>query len=72
MWPVTPLADPVTDYVSSLQAFKYCRSRRLVLPSHGLPFSGIATRVQALETHHEDPHERALRRRRRKSKPQRI
>lgn len=54
VWPVTPLADPVTDYVSSLQAFKYCEADTLVLPSHGLPFSGIATRVQALETHHED------------------
>ena len=54
VWPVTPLADPVSDYVNSLQAYKYCEPDTLVLPSHGLPFRGIATRVEALETHHED------------------
>ena len=54
VWPVTPLADPVTDYVTSLQAYKYREEDTLVLPSHGLPFRGIKARVEALETHHED------------------
>lgn len=54
VWPVTPLADPVSDYVNSLQSFKYCEEDTLVLPSHGLPFRGIHPRVAALETHHED------------------
>ena len=53
VWPVTPLADAVSDYVNSLQAFKYCEDDTLVLPSHGLPFRGIAARVATLETHHE-------------------
>jgi glyoxylase-like metal-dependent hydrolase (beta-lactamase superfamily II) len=54
VWPATPLSDPVSDYVNSLQAYKYCEEDTLVLPSHGLPFRGIKTRVEALETHHED------------------
>jgi glyoxylase-like metal-dependent hydrolase (beta-lactamase superfamily II) len=54
VWPATPLTDPVSDYVNSLQAFKYCEDDTLVLPSHGLPFRGIKARVEALETHHED------------------
>ena len=44
----------MTDYVTSLQAYKYCEEDTLVLPSHGLPFRGIKTRLEALETHHED------------------
>jgi glyoxylase-like metal-dependent hydrolase (beta-lactamase superfamily II) len=54
VWPVTALSDPVSEYVNSLQAFKYCEDDTLVLPSHGLPFRGIKARVAALETHHED------------------
>lgn len=53
VWPVTALSDPVSEYVGSLQAFKYCEEDTLVLPSHGMPFRGIKTRVEALETHHE-------------------
>lgn len=53
VWPVTALSDPVSEYVGSLQAFKYCDDDTLVLPSHGLPFRGIKARVEALETHHE-------------------
>lgn len=53
VWPVTALSDPVSEYVGSLQAFKYCEEDTLVLPSHGLPFRGIKARVEALETHHE-------------------
>lgn len=53
VWPVTATSDPVSEYVSSLQAFKYCEEDTLVLPSHGLPFRGIQARVEALETHHE-------------------
>jgi len=54
VWPVTPLSDPVTDYVNSLQAYKYCEDDTLVLPSHGLPFHGIENRVAALHAHHEE------------------
>jgi glyoxylase-like metal-dependent hydrolase (beta-lactamase superfamily II) len=53
VWPVTALSDPVSEYVGSLQAFKYCEQDTLVLPSHGMPFRGIQARVEALETHHE-------------------
>ena len=44
----------MTDYVTSLQAYKYCEEDTLVVPSYGLPFRGIKTRVDSLETHHED------------------
>lgn len=53
VWPIYALSDPVSEYVNSLQAFKYCAADTLVLPSHGLPFRGIQPRVEALETHHD-------------------
>jgi glyoxylase-like metal-dependent hydrolase (beta-lactamase superfamily II) len=53
VWPVTAEADPVTEYVESLAAFKPLAPDTLVLPSHGLPFRGLHARVAALEHHHD-------------------
>ncbi|MCS6997366.1 MAG: MBL fold metallo-hydrolase [Casimicrobiaceae bacterium] len=52
VWPVAPLADPVAEYLASLDAFKALPPETLVLPSHGLPFRGLHARIEALERHH--------------------
>jgi glyoxylase-like metal-dependent hydrolase (beta-lactamase superfamily II) len=52
VWPSEPYADPVGRFLASLAAFEALPADTLVLPSHGLPFRGIAARVQALREHH--------------------
>jgi len=53
VWAVAPDSDPLSEFLHSLAAFEPLPSDMLVLPSHGLPFPGIAARVKALITHHE-------------------
>ena len=48
-----PLADPLADYLTSLERFRALPADTLVLPSHGLPFKGLHTRVTQLAQHHE-------------------
>jgi glyoxylase-like metal-dependent hydrolase (beta-lactamase superfamily II) len=47
-----PRADPLTDYLRSLDHYAGLPDETLVLPSHGLPFYGIGTRVRQLKEHH--------------------
>jgi glyoxylase-like metal-dependent hydrolase (beta-lactamase superfamily II) len=47
-----PLADPLTDYLKSLDRLRTLPANTLVLPSHGLPFHGLHVRVDELKTHH--------------------
>ncbi len=51
---VTPWADSLADYLQSIDAYCELPPETLVLPSHGLPFRGIASRVSALHAHHEE------------------
>ncbi|HRD89380.1 MAG TPA: MBL fold metallo-hydrolase [Accumulibacter sp.] len=51
---VTPEADSLTDYLQSIDRYRELPAATLVLPSHGMPFYGIAGRVDALHAHHED------------------
>jgi glyoxylase-like metal-dependent hydrolase (beta-lactamase superfamily II) len=48
-----PLADPLADYLASLERFRTLPADTLVLPSHGLPFKGLHARVAQLAHHHE-------------------
>lgn len=48
-----PLADPLSEYLTSLPRFTALDPETLVLPSHGLPFYGLQTRVRELASHHE-------------------
>lgn len=51
----TPDANALSWYLDSLtQMAREIPSRTLVLPSHGLPFSGVQARVGALRAHHEE------------------
>lgn len=51
----TPNADSLGWFLESLDELaKIMPAETLVLPSHGLPFTGVQTRVAALQLHHED------------------
>ncbi len=52
IWAVEPDADPLGRFLASLAAFEALPDDTLVLPSHGLPFRGISTRVAELRAHH--------------------
>jgi len=50
---VDPDGDPLRRFLDSLSAFTDLPPETLVLPSHGLPFRGIAVRIAQLKAHHE-------------------
>ncbi|MDQ8023637.1 MAG: MBL fold metallo-hydrolase [Moraxellaceae bacterium] len=50
----TPHDDSVGRFLASIRKFLPLPADTLVLPSHGLPFRGIATRVAQLEAHHAE------------------
>ena len=54
VWSLEPDGDPVGQFLCSIERFTALPPETLVLPSHGLPFRGAATRVAALAAHHED------------------
>jgi glyoxylase-like metal-dependent hydrolase (beta-lactamase superfamily II) len=49
-----PMADPLSDYLDSLELYRGLPSNTLVLPSHGLPFYGLHTRLDQLARHHRE------------------
>jgi glyoxylase-like metal-dependent hydrolase (beta-lactamase superfamily II) len=53
VYPGEPLADPLAEYLGSLHRFRELPADALVLPSHGLPFVGLHTRLDQLQHHHE-------------------
>lgn len=52
VFPQEPLADPLSDYLASLERFRVLPADSLVLPSHGIPFYGLVTRANELADHH--------------------
>ncbi len=52
VWPAEPEGDPLSRFLDSLAAFTELPQDTLVLPSHGLPFTGAALRVDQLHAHH--------------------
>ncbi|MGE3914367.1 MAG: MBL fold metallo-hydrolase [Hyphomicrobiaceae bacterium] len=53
VFPQEPEADPLAEYLASLDRFRHLPADALVLPSHGLPFHGLRVRVEELAYHHE-------------------
>ncbi|MBF0267763.1 MAG: MBL fold metallo-hydrolase [Alphaproteobacteria bacterium] len=53
VWPQEPMADPLDLYMKSLDRFDPLPDDVLVLPSHGLPFTGLKIRLAQLRSHHE-------------------
>lgn len=54
VWPTEPEADPLSDWMNSLDKLqRELPEDALVLPSHGLPFHGLHTRLHSLRRGHE-------------------
>jgi glyoxylase-like metal-dependent hydrolase (beta-lactamase superfamily II) len=49
-----PEGDPLRLFLDSLDRMAELPADTLALPSHGLPFRGIHTRIQQLKDHHRD------------------
>ncbi len=49
-----PESNPLADFLRSIERFTPLGDDTLVLPSHGKPFTGAATRVAQLQAHHRD------------------
>jgi glyoxylase-like metal-dependent hydrolase (beta-lactamase superfamily II) len=54
VYEVEPEADPLTQFLDSIDLFLPLPADALVLPSHGKPFRGLHTRIQQLHDHHRD------------------
>lgn len=52
VWPIEPLANPLQQFLHSLNRYLELPPDMLVLPSHGKPFHGAHHRVQQLNEHH--------------------
>ncbi len=52
VWPSDPDGNPLGRFLASIASFEHLPADTLVLPSHGLPFRGIAARVAELRAHH--------------------
>lgn len=54
VWGSEPLADPLGDFLNSLNDFRRLPEDVLVLPSHGQPFVGLHRRIDELIAHHDE------------------
>ena len=52
--PHGPEDNPLVDFLDSLMRLRELPTDTLVLPSHGLPFTGLRERVDALHAHHRE------------------
>ncbi len=53
IWPQEPKADPLAQYLHSMDKFRHLPEDTLVLPSHDWPFHGLLGRLDDLSVHHE-------------------
>lgn len=61
VWPTEPEADPLGRYLTSLESLAAeARAETLVLPGHGLPFTGLPTRLRQLRENHRHTLDRIL------------
>lgn len=51
---VTPDADALAQYLASIERDGELSASTLVLPSHGLPFTGVHARIAAQQAHHAE------------------
>lgn len=52
IYPGEPNANPLGDYLSSLETLRIVPNSALLLPSHGDPFHGLHQRLDAIKDHH--------------------
>lgn len=51
---IEPEADPLRLYLESIARLRALPADTLVLPSHGRPFTGLHTRIDQLQAHHDE------------------
>jgi glyoxylase-like metal-dependent hydrolase (beta-lactamase superfamily II) len=49
-----PEGDPLKRYLDSVERMRALPADTLVLPSHGKPFTGLHTRIDQLQAHHDE------------------
>ena len=54
VWATEPDGDPLADYLATLERFRSLPADTLGLPSHGLVFRGLRSRLQQLRDHHRE------------------
>ena len=54
VWPNQPFADPLAEFLASMDRFADIPADTLTLPSHGTPFAGMHARLAELAAHHEE------------------
>jgi len=60
VYPDEPEADPLDDYLTSLETLKAVPGDVRVLPSHNDPFTGLHGRLASLRAHHEERLDRLM------------
>lgn len=60
VWPQQPEAEPLGLFLDALARLRQLPADTLVLPSHGLPFRGLHTRIDQLTAHHVERLEKTL------------
>lgn len=60
VWASQPEADPLGDFLRSLDHYRDLPEDTQVLPSHHYPFTGLHARLHQLKAHHAQRLERAL------------
>ncbi len=61
VWPTTPAADPLREFLGALPQYLELPEDCFVLPSHDAPFQSLHERVRSLVRHHEERLELTLR-----------
>ncbi|HSV45832.1 MAG TPA: MBL fold metallo-hydrolase [Ramlibacter sp.] len=54
VYEIEPEADPLKQFLESIDRFAVLPESTLTLPSHGKPFQGLHTRIRQLHEHHRD------------------
>lgn len=54
VWPTTPAADPLREFLATLPQYLELPEDCFVLPSHDAPFQSLHERVASLVRHHEE------------------
>jgi glyoxylase-like metal-dependent hydrolase (beta-lactamase superfamily II) len=54
VYAMEPDGNPLRWFLDSLEKMAHLPDTTLVLPSHGSPFQGAATRIAQLQTHHQE------------------
>ncbi len=54
VWPAEPDADPLRDFLETVERLRALPDDTLILPSHDTPFLGLHARLDALAAHHQE------------------